>query len=289
MRPIKELFIEEYWNIGFRKFSEDDTVVNAGGVYSFDILKATDRYWYADPFLFEEDDRIYLFVEMFDNKTEKGLIGVSEWDGGRFTEPRAVLEEPFHLSYPYVFEKNGQIYMMPETQQDGCIQLYESTGFPDKWEKRKVLVKINDAVDTVIIDNYLVTSVIDSAAEKTTHIELYNAQTGEAYFGNPICQASSDSRGAGRPFNLNGRVIRPAQDCSGGIYGRGLYFYDVTIGNGSYTERKISHLDFSSVKTKGLNPTGIHTYARCRDIEIVDIKSERFNPRRLLWILSKKI
>ena len=83
MRPLKEIFVEEYWDIAFRRYSNNDTVVDADKKsYAFDELKVTKRYWYADPFLFEKNNRTYLFVEMFDNVTEKGLIGYSEFIGG---------------------------------------------------------------------------------------------------------------------------------------------------------------------------------------------------------------
>ncbi len=289
MRPIKELFFEEYWNIGYRKFNKDDTVVSAGRSCCFNLLKAGYRYWYADPFLFEKEGKIYLFVEMFDNKTEKGLIGVSEWNGEFFSEPRVVLEEPFHLSYPYVFEKDGEIYMMPETQQDGCIQLYKCIHFPDAWKKDRVLVKISNAVDTVIINDYLLTSVVDSAVDKTTHLEMYSFDNGEPYKYNPLNTPDSKTRGAGRPFVFKDKLVRPAQDCSGGNYGKGLYFYEISFENNVYSEKMISHIDISNIRTDKISPTGLHTYAQCGDIEIVDIKSKRFNLRRLLWIISKKI
>ena len=99
MRPLKEIFSEEYWDIAFRRYSADDTVVEANKkAYYFDELKATKRYWYADPFLFEKKGKTYLFVEMFDNVKEKGLIGYSEFIDGKFTQPQVVLEESFHLS-----------------------------------------------------------------------------------------------------------------------------------------------------------------------------------------------
>ena len=58
MRPLKEIFVEEYWDIAFRRYSNNDTVVDADKKsYAFDELKATKRYWYADPFFFEKNNR----------------------------------------------------------------------------------------------------------------------------------------------------------------------------------------------------------------------------------------
>ena len=281
--------MEEYWNIGYRHFKESDSVADGGGRFDFKVLKADKRYWFADPFLFKKDGLIYLFVEMFDNKTEKGLIGVSEWDGRQFSRPRVVLEEEFHLSYPYVFERGGEVYMMPETMQAGCIQLYRAVSFPDKWEKDSVLLEIKDAVDTVIMDNCLLTSVIDSLQEKTTHLELYDLSTGEACPCSPINKPDSLTRGAGRPINHKGVALRPAQNSTGGDYGKGVIFYKYDLRDGIYAEEEYSQITAENIRAEGLSVRGLHTYARCDDIEIVDLKAVRTNLERLLWIIQKKI
>lgn len=44
-----------------------------------------------------------------------------------WSKPVVVLKEPFHLSYPWVFEEAGKVYMIPETGQDGSVRLYEAT------------------------------------------------------------------------------------------------------------------------------------------------------------------
>ena len=44
-----------------------------------------------------------------------------------------VLEENFHLSFPFVFEDSGNLYMIPETAENQQIRLYECISFPEKW------------------------------------------------------------------------------------------------------------------------------------------------------------
>lgn len=289
MRPLKEIFIEEYWNIAFRRYSTDDTVVDADKkAYYFDELKATKRYWYADPFLFEKNGKTYLFVEMFDNVKEKGLIGYSEFIDGKFTQPQVVLEESFHLSYPYVFEENGIIYMMPETRGDECIQLYRAKKFPTEWVKDRVVVKIKDAVDTVIDGDDIITSVITSPAEMKTQLEIFNIKTGKPSFVNPVKAADQTSRGAGRIVEHKGKQLRPAQNCTNANYGSGLIFYEINKSGNSYNEKKYSELFPSQIISGKDTAFGVHTYARTKEIEIVDVKKKRFNLKRILWIISKK-
>ena len=37
-----------------------------------------------------------------------------------------ILEKPYHLSYPYLFEYQGQLYMMPESNENNTIDLYKN-------------------------------------------------------------------------------------------------------------------------------------------------------------------
>ncbi len=290
MRPVKEIFIEEYWDIAFRRYSADDTVVEADKkAYYFDELKATKRYWYADPFLFEKNGKTYLFVEMFDNVKEKGLIGYSEFIDGKFTQPQVVLEESFHLSYPYVFEENDIVYMMPETRDDGCIQLYRAKKFPTEWVKDRVVVKIKDAVDTVIDCDDIITSVITSPAEMKTQLEIFNIKTGKPSFENPVKPTDQISRGAGRIIEHKGMRLRPAQNCTNANYGSGLIFYEINKSESSYSEKKYSELFPSQIASGNDTVLGVHTYARTNEIELVDVKKKRFNLRRIIWIVKKKL
>lgn len=290
MRPVKDIFVEEYWDIAFRKFSENDTIVSATkSKYVFDELKSTKRFWYADPFLFEKEGMLFLFVEMFDNVTEKGLIGYSEFINGKFTRPQAALEEKFHLSYPYVFEKDGVVYMMPETRDDGCIQLYRAERFPNKWVKDRIILQIKDAVDTVIFKDNILTSVITAPAEKKTQLEIYNMSNNNAPMKNPVKSADQISRGAGRIIEHKGKVIRPAQNCTNAEYGAGLIFYEVDLDKKSYTEKIFSQLSPSQIECGNEKIYGIHTYARTGNIEVVDVKRKRFNWERILWIIKRKI
>ena len=290
MRPIKELLIEEYWTIGFRFFQgDDDSVVSGQKKLAFKALKADKRYWYADPFLFEKDGKTYLFVEMFDNKTELGCIGCAAFENGRFQTPQVILREPFHLSYPFVFEEDDKILMMPETSGDGCIQLYECTRFPDQWKKSRVLVRRPDAVDTILADGYLLTSVIDSAAQKTTHLELYDYRTGEKIETKTPFESNQTSRGAGRIFPYRGERIRPSQNGTGGEYGRGVFFNQITETGAGYTERRVAEATAENVDAGPVKAVGLHTYARNDAMEVIDIKARRLNVRRLLWIAAKKM
>src|SRR6056297_620224 len=57
----------------------------------------------ADPFMLRRDGRWYMFMEILNRITRRGVIGlaVSE-DGATWRYQRVVLEEPFHMAYPQI-------------------------------------------------------------------------------------------------------------------------------------------------------------------------------------------
>lgn len=288
MRPLKDLIFEEYWNIGFRFYSEDDTIAD-GGKKKFDLLKATKRYWYADPFLFEKDGETFLFVEMFDNITEVGVIGYSKFENGRFTQPEPIIKENFHLSYPLVFEENGKIYMMPETHEDGCIQLYEAVNFPTEWKKSRVIVENINAADTVIENGLFIASVVCPSNDMRVDLSVFDRNGNEMPYS-PVYKEDLNKRGAGDVFTHKDMRLRPAQCCENGIYGGKLIFNKINqCDENGFSEEEYSVISPENIETEMSKPVqGIHTYARTDKIEIVDIKYRRTNLKRLYWILKKK-
>jgi hypothetical protein len=69
----------------------------------------------ADPFLFRRNDRWFLFFEIVSQINWRGEISYASSDDGiRWTYGSLIIQEPFHMSYPYVFEWGGDIYMIPE-------------------------------------------------------------------------------------------------------------------------------------------------------------------------------
>ncbi|MCB1750395.1 MAG: hypothetical protein KDI74_01655 [Gammaproteobacteria bacterium] len=77
-----------------------------------------DARFVADPFMIFVDSRGYMFFEVLNSQTNQGDLGlaVSE-DRGHWHYRQIVLDEPFHLRYPHVFEWDGEIHLRPETSQ----------------------------------------------------------------------------------------------------------------------------------------------------------------------------
>ena len=97
------------WMIAYRDRSSD--ILFDKGT-KFELLKLQSGLWGADPFVFSFENKTVLFFELFIEEINKGVIGVSEYDGSGFSQPKIVIEEPYHLSFPCVFEMNDILYML---------------------------------------------------------------------------------------------------------------------------------------------------------------------------------
>src|SRR5262249_57949194 len=96
----------------------------------------------ADPFMVRSGGGWHMFLEVMNGRTGRGEIGLAvSPDGLNWKYRQVVLTEPFHLSYPYVFEWRGTHYMVPETYQAGEVRLYEATDFPSRWRRGGTLVR----------------------------------------------------------------------------------------------------------------------------------------------------
>jgi hypothetical protein len=96
----------------------------------------------ADPFLIRRRGTWYMFLEVYNDARDRGELACAVSDDGlHWNYKGVVLREPFHLSYPHVFEWHDQVYMIPETRQDHSIRLYAAEEFPHRWTSAGVLVR----------------------------------------------------------------------------------------------------------------------------------------------------
>ena len=125
-------------------------------------------------------------VEDFDYSKKRGSISVYKITRDSYKELGAALVEDFHLSYPFVFQYSGELYMCPETSEKRDIRLYRCVDFPLKWEYYKTIMRNVSAADTVIFfhaDNWWLFSNID-----TTNLGDHSSQLHIFYSSNPLSE-----------------------------------------------------------------------------------------------------
>jgi len=190
------------------------------------LKPAGDRFW-ADPFVLSRDDKYYVFVEEFLYKANKGHIAVLELDkSGQLQKTQKIIENSYHMSYPFVFQRDSTFYMIPETGGNRSIDLYGCTEFPGKWEFVKSIMKNINAVDTTLFYHngkwWLFTLIdkIDSSLAVSPELYLFWSEDflSDHWTGHPMNPVVTDvrfARPAGRIFTRDGNIYRPSQDCSG--------------------------------------------------------------------------
>ncbi|CAL4926709.1 unnamed protein product [Urochloa decumbens] len=182
----------------------------------------------ANPFLFIQGDAIYMFFETKDPVTSQGDIAaaISKDAGATWQQLGVVLDEEWHLSYPYVFSYENKTYMMPESSKKGNLRLYYAVDFPRKWILEKVLLE-RPLVDSVIINfqgsYWLLGSDISSYGSKQRGLCIWYSSSPlgpwNPHKQNPVRNNKDNkpsARNGGRPFIYNGSLYRIGKDCDVG-------------------------------------------------------------------------
>ena len=212
---------------------------------------ARGRYW-ADPFLHTRGGRTFCFVEDLVQKTEKGHITALELVGTRIVEHGVALQEPFHLSFPFLFEYQGELYMCPESCASRQIRVYRCTEFPLKWKLEKTLMDGVSAVDTMLFAKggswWMLTNIDESeAGDHCSELYLFSADsplstTWVPHRQNPILIDSIGGRNGG--LIIDGERLLRLGQCQGfDQYGQSLRVYEIKeISESRYAEELVAEI-----------------------------------------------
>ena len=210
--------IERRWSIGLMEGTSPLELRTASRpILTADDVTDLPARFVADPFLLRRGDGFSLFFEVLGREDRKGRIGLAtSRDGRRFTYDRIVLEEPFHLSYPFVFEDAGRVYMVPESLAARSVRLYAAEDFPRRWRFVRDLVAGVSLVDPVLIP-FEGRWWLFAASPDDRSLFLYSSPTLDGGYqphpANPVVRDEPHgARPGGRPFTFGGRLYRLGQD-----------------------------------------------------------------------------
>ena len=268
LEKIKSRVSYEQWFLAYRKIKGDKE--------DYIIIKPPLDRFYADPFIIKRDNRTFIFFEEYIYSKGKGDISVLEIDPetNMCSSPTTVLDKSYHLSYPFLYEWEDELYMIPETSGNKTIELYKATKFPYEWELVKVLIKDINAVDTTIMyyNNkfwmFANVFVDGSSSLDELHIFYSDSLMGEwkPHQMNPVVSNASSARPAGNIFIKEGNLIRPSQDCSFN-YGFSVKLNEIVeLTPEVYSEKLLSEIKPNWLK----NNKGTHTYNFNEDYEVID-------------------
>lgn len=265
----KLFYVYDMWGIGIYEGDDIHKIYHSKNtkvpvLSGRDVTDCKARF-VADPFMIKHDNVWYMFFEIYDDVKSKGLIGVATSnDAYSWEYKNIVLEEDFHLSYPYVFELNNKIYMMPETAESGYIKIYEAINFPYEWKCISNIIegKYWDP-SFVIHDNKF---WIFAKGEEPYKDSLYlfysdSLECGwKPHCSNPIIKEDSvRCRPGGRVIKDNGKLYRYSQDCSV-HYGKSIIGFEIeNITVDEYKEKELGVIIKGSDINKTWNKDGMHT------------------------------
>lgn len=215
----------------------------------------------ADPFLLRRDGLWHLYFEVIDRRTERGCIGyASSLDAARWTYGTIVLSEPFHISYPCVFEWDGDVFMIPESSEAYGVRLYRAARFPDSWEYVTTLLH-GPFVDSTPFRHagrwWLFTAVGWGNLHLFSADELLGPWR-EHPQSPLIVGDDARARPGGRVVCHNGALIRFGQDDSP-YYGRQLRAFRVTtLSEEAYAEVELPSSPLLTASGHGWNSRGMH-------------------------------
>ena len=251
------------WSIGLYRGTSPLDLVPAG---PNPVLTAADlgidATFVADPFLLRRDGHLFLFFEAWRRGTGQGDLCWAERDAaGAWRYSGVALDEPFHLSYPFVFEHGGEVFMIPESRSQREVRLYSARPFPGRFELRRVLLTGKRYADTSLVAwqgrFYLFTSTDNGT------LELYFADALEGPYRlhprSPIISGDDcAARPGGRPIIWQGRVLRFAQ-CDRPVYGVSVRAFEVTeLSPSGYAERPAGRDPLLTGSGAGWNAGGMH-------------------------------
>ncbi len=240
------------------------------------IIPPKDRFW-ADPHIIYRDNTYYIFLEELPYSTGKGHISLITMDEkGNYSEPELILDKPYHLSYPFIFEHENELYMIPESVANRTVELYKCVDFPLKWEFQMNLMEDVRAVDaTLLFHNnkwWMFTNMVENdGASSWDELFLFSSenllsQDWQPHPMNPVISDVKSSRPAGKIFIEDGRIYRPSQNCSV-RYGYGFNINEITVlDDENYSETIVSKVEPNWDK----NIIGTHTFNRVNALHIID-------------------
>ena len=187
------------------------------------VIENPHRRYLADPFVINRDGKDFCYVEDYDEVTKRAKIAVYELGSHSATYVGIALEERFHLSYPYLFEYENELYMCPETSENRDIRIYKCLEFPLHWQLEKVIMRNISAVDSILFEKnakwWLLTN-IDPARWDDFSLELH------------IFSAKSPLEEEWIPHPLNPLLIDAARGRNGGMVKDGDRLFRVAQGQG---------------------------------------------------------
>lgn len=270
--------IINFWNVGYYFGKWNDFKFQ-----NFKKFKIKNHSYVADPFLFSYRNKTYCFVEEYLFAKKKGVISYYSLDDNEFIYSDIIIEEEFHLSFPFIFEYENNIFLCPESTANKDIRLYRSVDFPTKWEFVTTIMQNVNAADSMLFYYsdlwWLFTNInSDFNSDNCSDFSIFYSKdlfsnNWISHLCNPISRSSLNARNGGY-FISEKKIYRVNQQHGMGVYGKRFQINEIV--KLSPNEYKEIHL-----KTIGKNEigdiVGSHHFTSVNNINVFDFVYNKLN------------
>lgn len=267
------------WSLHITKYNKKIFVNGKLDITKSIKIKSSKNTEWADPFVIKFKDKNYVFFENNDLIHNKGKISVGELKNSELTNIKDILNFNYHLSYPFIWKFNNDIYLIPETSAKKSIHIWKAKIFPTQWMYFKKLLKNEFCVDTTIVkdkfnNNWLLTNKSnDKTGDPNNELYVYkiigNFKKLIPHQLNPVITDSRIARNAGMLYKSK-QLFRPSQINDSTGYGIGLNINRITKLDISSYKEKIIKKNFS-YKTIA-NTDGLHHVNNSTKYIIFDVR-----------------
>ena len=278
------LFFYDSWAIAVREFNNDSLLFDFENNEPFRIVNFPKGFWGADPFVFEKDNKVFLFFEYTNMKKGKSFLASTQIFPDIHDKPHVIYEFKGHTSYPCIFEHNGNLYIIPETIDSKNVYLLRCVEWPYIWKNDGIILKDFECVDSTIayVDKRLCVFLytIEKRDLPSNSRKLYIADFD--IDNKKICNIkmvkeykTKDGRPGGHCLYLNGKMYRTVQP-GNKFYGEKIEFSEFCFEKNEYRENLVAEIKPSNIKLNCNIPfKGIHTYNRSLHYEVIDLALNR--------------
>jgi hypothetical protein len=239
------LGVDYRWGVAYSRAHWRDTI------FSQSVrIKNPPFHFLADPFVVSRDGKDFCFVEDYDYRTRRANIAVYELMGDGGTRLGTVLDEPFHMSFPFIFEFKGELYMCPETSENMDVRIYKCVEFPLRWKLAKIAMKGIRAADSMFLEKngkwWMFTNTDPTGtADLCFELSIFSsdsplADKWEPHSQNPILVDAGRARNAGL-IKDGDRHFRVSQGQGFNLYGKKSLVNEITeLSDTTYLESTVS-------------------------------------------------
>ena len=229
---IKKRLLHYTWDLGYGAYHDDMLRHGLEGKEVRIVHNPYKNKWFADPFVYSEDESfLQLFVEEFDSDVNIGRIARIKIDklSNTIIDSSIILEKSTHLSFPAIYRVEDKVFVHPENSASGESAIYRYDEALDQLVDPVVLVKepLTDAIIQIVEGRYVMYAT-KMPVPNGGELFVYKSDSlfGPFIFEKTIYFDKAYARMAGSFIHYKDRLIRPAQDCEGGDYGKSVLLYE---------------------------------------------------------------